>query len=91
MAHSKQAEKRIRQNEKARIRNKAVSSRMKTVLKTTLTAAESGDVAAAESRLVEAVKAVDKAAKSGVIHKNTAARRKSRLARALNAARAKKA
>lgn len=91
MAHSKQAEKRIRQNEKARLRNKAVSSRMKTVLKTTLTAAESGDVAAAESRLVEAVKTVDKAAKAGVIHKNTAARRKSRLARALNAARAKKA
>ncbi|MFO1052997.1 MAG: 30S ribosomal protein S20 [Planctomycetota bacterium] len=91
MAHSKQAEKRIRQNEKARLRNKAVSSRMKTVLKTTLTAAESGDVAAAESRLVEAVQTVDKAAKAGVIHKNTAARRKSRLARALNAARAKKA
>ena len=89
MAHSKQAEKRIRQNEKARLRNKAVSSRMKTTVKAVLGAAEDGDAGSAEARLVEAIQAVDKAARAGVIHKNTAARRKSRLARTVNAAKSK--
>ncbi|MCC6781959.1 MAG: 30S ribosomal protein S20 [Planctomycetes bacterium] len=91
MAHSKQAEKRIRQNEKARIRNKAQSSKAKTLVKRVLNAAEDGDVSTAEASIAEAFQAVDKAAKNRVLHPKTAARRKSRLQRELNKARAKKA
>ncbi|MBI5852979.1 MAG: 30S ribosomal protein S20 [Planctomycetes bacterium] len=90
MAHSKQAEKRIRQNEKARDRNKAQSSKVKTLVKRVLGAAEDGDVATAEGTIAAAFKAVDKAAKNRVLHPRTAARRKSRLQRALNQAKAKK-
>lgn len=86
MAHSKQAEKRIRQNEKARVRNKATASKMRTLVKNVLTAAEGGDAAAAEAGHAAAMQAVDKAAKDRVLHPNTAARRKSRLARTINAA-----
>ncbi len=88
MAHSKQAEKRMRQNEKARLRNKAQSTKAKTLVKRVLTATEDGDTATAESTIVAAMKAVDKAAKNRVLHPNTAARRKSRLARAMNKLRA---
>ena len=86
MAHSKQAEKRIRQNEKARVRNKATASKMRTLVKNVLTAAEGGDTGTAEAGLAAAMQAVDKAAKDRVLHPNTAARRKSRLARTINAA-----
>ena len=86
MAHSKQAEKRIRQNEKARVRNKATASKMRTLVKNVLSSAEGGDAPAAEAGLAAAMQAVDKAAKDRVLHPNTAARRKSRLARAINAA-----
>lgn len=84
MAHSKQAKKRMRQNEKNRLQNKTISSKMRTLVKRVLTAAEAGDKATAETNLVPAIKAVDKAAKSHVIHRNTAARRVSQLTRAVN-------
>lgn len=80
MTHSKQAAKRVRTNEKARLRNRAVRSGLKSALKSALTAAP--DKRDSAARL--AVKRTDKAAKEGVIHKNTAARRKSRLQKALN-------
>lgn len=79
MATSKQSQKRIRTSEKARIANKGVRGAMKTASKRVTTATTAGD---AKTALAEAMKRVDKAAKSGVIHKNTAARKKSQLARA---------
>ncbi|MGA0867688.1 MAG: 30S ribosomal protein S20 [Planctomycetota bacterium] len=86
MAHSKQAKKRIRQNDKARLRNKAVSSKMRTLVKRVMTAAETGDKATAEGTLASAIQAVDKAAKSNVIHRNAAARKVSQLTRAVQKA-----
>jgi small subunit ribosomal protein S20 len=79
MATSKQSQKRIRTSEKARIANKGVRGAMKTAAKRVSAATSAGD---AKTALAEAMKRVDKAAKSGVIHKNTAARKKSQLARA---------
>jgi small subunit ribosomal protein S20 len=84
MAHSKQAEKRIRQNERARARNKQARSAMKSAVKKVLNA-ESPD--AARTSLAEAMSRVDKAAKKNVIHRNAAARKKSQLARAAARAR----
>lgn len=84
MAHSKQARKRIRQNETARLRNKGLASRMKTEVKRVLTLVQRGDKAGAQAALAEAMQRVDKAAKSRVIHPNTAARRKSMMMRAIN-------
>jgi small subunit ribosomal protein S20 len=70
--------KRNRQNERRRLRNKAVRSEVKTRTKRAVTAAEQGaDDATQALRL--ALKRIDKAASKGVIHKNQAARRKSRL------------
>jgi small subunit ribosomal protein S20 len=86
MAHSKQAKKRIRQNDKARLRNKAVSSKMRTLVKRVMTAAETGDKATAEGTLALAIQAVDNAAKTNVIHKNAAARKVSQLTRAVQKA-----
>lgn len=83
MAHSKQAEKRNRQNIRIREANKAARSAMKSAMKRVLRA-ESPD--AGRTRLAEAMKRVDKAAKAGVIHKNAAARYKSQLSRAVVAA-----
>jgi small subunit ribosomal protein S20 len=78
MANIKSQIKRNRTNEKRRLRNKAVRSEMKTRTKSADHAIdEGGDDAARATR--DAVKTIDKAAKKGVIHKNQAARRKSRL------------
>jgi small subunit ribosomal protein S20 len=78
VANIKSQIKRNLQNEKARVRNKAVRSELKTRTKNVVTAAEQGsDDLEAQTRL--AIKKIDKAASKGVIHKNTAARRKSRL------------
>ena len=72
--------KRNRQNERRRLRNKAVRSELRTRTKGALAAAEQGAEASAE-HLRLAVKRIDKAAAKGVIHKNQAANRKSRLMR----------
>ena len=80
MAHSKQALKRNRQNIRVRAANKAQRTGMKTAMKR-ITTAESP--AAGAKSMPEAMKRIDKAAKQGVIHKNAAARHKSRLARKL--------
>jgi small subunit ribosomal protein S20 len=69
--------KRNRQNERRRLRNKAVRSEMRTRTKTALAAAEHGGDQVEELR--RAVRRIDKAAAQGVIHKNQAANRKSRL------------
>ena len=85
MANIKSQIKRNRQNELARQRNKAYRSALKTRIKTFLQAAEGGDKDAAAEAYREAVRTLDKAASKGVIHKNTAANKKSRLAKHLNA------
>ena len=81
MANIKSQLKRIKTNEKARQRNVAVRSALKTAVRRVRTAAESGDAAAAATALTTANKALDKAASKGVIHKNQAANRKSGLAK----------
>ena len=87
MANIKSQIKRNRQNERRRLRNKAVRSELKTRQKAVLQAAENGSDDVAElTRL--AIKRLDKAASKGVIHKNQAARRKSRLIKQLQRAEA---
>jgi small subunit ribosomal protein S20 len=76
VANIKSQIKRNRQNEKRRVRNKAVKSELKTRVKSALNGGDDAAVASAMSR-------IDKAASNGVIHKNAAARRKSRLMKAL--------
>ncbi|MBW2440987.1 MAG: 30S ribosomal protein S20 [Deltaproteobacteria bacterium] len=85
MANHKSAEKRARQNEKRRIRNKAVKTRIKHVTKEVRQA--SGEASSKEEALAKlkaAQSVVDKALKKGVIHKKTAARKISRLSRLVN-------
>jgi small subunit ribosomal protein S20 len=81
VANIKSQIKRIRTNEKARQRNVAVRSALKTTVRRFRSAAEAGDAAAAAAALEVASKALDKAASKGVIHKNQAANRKSGMAK----------
>ncbi len=81
MANIKSQIKRNRQNEVRRVRNKAVRSEIHTRTKSAVIAAESGGDYAAELRA--AIKRIDKATTKGVLHKNTAARKKSRLVKRL--------
>jgi small subunit ribosomal protein S20 len=81
VANIKSQIKRIKTNEKARQRNVAVKSALKTAVRRVRTAAASGDAEAAATALKNASKALDKAASKGVIHKNQAANRKSGLAK----------
>ena len=78
MANIKSQIKRNRQNEKRRVRNKGVRSELKTRTKAVIAEAEQGSENLDESVRL-AIKKIDKAASKGVIHKNAAARRKSRL------------
>ena len=80
MANIKSQMKRNRQNDRRNVRNRAIRSELKTRQKQALAAAEAGDAAKAEELLVVAQKRIDMAVTKGVLHKNTAARRKARLA-----------
>jgi len=82
---TKSAAKAHRQAKKRTLRNRAVKSYTKTMVKKAELAIASGDVKAAQEAVVEAVSALDRAAKKGVLHSNNVARRKSRLMRKLNA------
>ncbi len=82
MANIKGQIKRNRQNEKRRLRNKGIRSEINSRVKTAINNAESG--AASPADLQEAVKKIDKAVAKGIMHKNTAARKKSRLSKKLN-------
>ena len=85
MANIPSQKERTRQNEKRRVRNKAVRSELKTRTKSaTQAAAAGGDDADEQVRIAQ--KRIDKAASQGVIHKNAAARRTSRLMKKVNAA-----
>jgi len=84
VANIKSQIKRNRQNETARVRNKTVKTALKTVQKKFLVAAESGDRDAATTALQTASQTLDKAVTKGVMHANTAANRKSKMARRVN-------
>jgi len=85
VANIKSQIKRNRQTEKRNARNKAVRSELKTRVKRAIAAAEQGEENAADAAKV-AIKRLDKAATKGIIHKNAAARRKSRLQKRINKA-----
>ena len=81
MANIKSQIKRNKTNEKARLRNKAAKSSIKTAVRKTREAIEAGNVEKATAAVSDAGKMLDKAASKGVIHKNAAANKKSALAR----------
>lgn len=81
MANIKSQIKRIKTNEKARLRNKAVKSELKTAVRAFREAAKAGDKEAAAAALAKASRRLDKAASKGVIHQNQAANRKSAMAK----------
>ncbi len=79
MANTAQAKKRARQAEKSRIRNTGQRSNLRTFIKKIITAIDSGDKAAAQAAFKVAMPIIDGAVTKGLIHKNNAARNKSRL------------
>ena len=85
MAHSRSAKKRVLIAERNRERNQAVKSRVKTMVKKVLAAVEVKEVEAANAALSVAYKELDKAVTKGIIKKNTASRKKARLAAKVNA------
>ena len=83
MANIKSQLKRIKTNEKARLRNKAVKSELKTYVRRVREAVAAADKDKADAALVDASRKLDKAVSKGVIHANQAANRKSALAKAV--------
>lgn len=79
MANSAQARKRARQAEKRRVQNVTLRSKMRTAVKKVVYAIDAGDKEAASEALKSAAPALDSAVTKGLIHKNNAARKKSRL------------
>jgi small subunit ribosomal protein S20 len=86
MANTKSSKKDLRRTVKRRARNLGTRSALKTFVKKVKVAAATGEVATTQAALVSAVSALDKASQRGIIHKNQAARRKSRIAKAANKA-----
>ena len=84
LANIKSAEKRIRQTARRTIRNRRVKSSVKTFMRRFEESLQAGDQENARVRLVIAVRAIDQAEAKGIIHRNNAARKKSRLARQFN-------
>ena len=85
MANTKSAEKRIRQSIRRNTRNRMVKSGVKTAVKGILSAVEANDLENAKILLKNTVPVIDKAAAKGVLHKNTASRKISRITRRINA------
>ncbi|MFC8304765.1 30S ribosomal protein S20 [Specibacter sp. NPDC057265] len=85
MANIKSQKKRILTNEKARQRNLAVRSGVKTAIRAVNTAVTAGDKDAAAAALVNAGRKLDKAVSKGVLHANNAANRKSAISKKVNA------
>jgi len=90
VAHSLSAKKRVRQNAKRRVINRSRRSQVKTQIKHFEAALASGDVEAASEQYQLIVRKLDKTAATSTMHKKTAARKKSRLARQLNSLKSKK-
>ncbi len=82
MANTRSAMKRIKQNEKRRLRNRAVRSTIRSSMKSARTAAAEKSPQSKEI-VLEAIRVLDRAVTRGIIHRNTAARKKSALARSL--------
>lgn len=91
MAHSLSAKKRVRQNAKRRAINRARKSMIKTQIKHLESALNAGDPAKAKEQFLALTRRLDKVASTSTMHKNTAARIKSRMARKVNALAAKTA
>ena len=89
MAHSLSAKKRVRQNEKSNKINRARKSQVKSQIKHLENALDTGDIDAATEQYRLTVKKLDKTAATSTMHKKTAARKKSRLAKRLNSLKAK--
>ena len=79
MANTKSAIKRMRQTERRRVRNRMIRSKVRTAVKV----ARAADAGTSRAAILEAIRELDKAVSKGVIHRNTAARKKSTLARRL--------
>ena len=86
MANLASAKKRNKQNERNRRRNRARKSEIKTETRAFLDALHTGDLQTARERLTRVTKRLDQVAAKATLHRNTAARKKSRLAKKLNAA-----
>jgi small subunit ribosomal protein S20 len=84
MANHKSAEKRVRQNAKRKEINRSNRSKLRTSIKKLRTAVAGNDKAASAELLLPTVSLIDKAVNKGIIHRNTAARYKSRLTKHVN-------
>jgi len=84
VANIKSQQKRMKTNEKARLRNKSVKSSLKTAVRRFREAADAGDTARVQAELQTAGRKLDKAVSKGVIHANQAANRKSAMAKRAN-------
>jgi len=85
LADHKSAEKRARQSEKRRVRNASARSQVKTSVKAALKSIEEKDVEKSRKVLFDTTKTIAKAVPKGIFHKNTAARKISRLTKKVNA------
>ncbi len=90
MANPRSAEKRNRQSQKRRARNVSVRTRVKSAVKKVRESIERGELAAAQEAFVVAARLIDQASSKGVVHRNTASRKISRLAAAVAKAAPKK-
>ncbi|MFV0439878.1 MAG: 30S ribosomal protein S20 [Lachnospirales bacterium] len=86
MANIKSAKKRVKVIKKKTLRNKMIKTRTKSAVKNVTLALENKNVEEAKANLKDALTAIDKACSKGIYHKNTAARKKSRLTKAVNKA-----
>lgn len=85
MPNTESAKKRLRQNEKRRLHNRAIKSNVRTQIRKVREAIEAGDAERAQAEFRLATKRLDRAAGRNVIHKNAAARTKSRLSKLIKA------
>ena len=85
MANTKTAVKRDKQSKARRIRNRMAKSKLRTATRSYLETVNAHDAAGAEEKLKHVISLIDKYSGKGVLHRNTAARRKSRLSAKLNA------
>jgi small subunit ribosomal protein S20 len=83
LANTRSAEKRNRQTQKRRARNQGVRTRVKSAVKAVRETLERGELAAAQEAFKMAARVIDKASSKGVVHRNTASRKISRLAKAV--------
>jgi small subunit ribosomal protein S20 len=86
LANLKSAIKRVRQSGPRRLRTRRVRTEARTYVKSARAQLEAGELDEAQKTVAQAIRVLDRAAERGIIHKNNAARRKSRLMRALNQA-----